>query len=89
VRIPFPAPDQPVYVRSFETLLISKCAYILSHELQKVHPGKNKDHREISVVSLFMFLGLKLAGVAGMIILPIVLIIVITFYKRQITAADK
>ena len=38
---------------------------------------------------LFMFLGLKLAGVAGMIILPIVLIIVITFYKRQITATDK
>ncbi len=33
---------------------------------------------------LAIFLGLRLAGIAGMIILPITAIIVITFYKQQI-----
>lgn len=35
-----------------------------------------------------MFLGLKLAGVAGMVIFPITLIVIFTFYKKQYTIAQ-
>ena len=34
---------------------------------------------------IFMFIGLKLFGVFGMILMPIALIVVIVYYKKQMS----